>query len=360
MIHRDELFRSKSENLTFDDVSLVEGRSKVDSRSEVDIKIEFRKGNSIALPVMTASMDTITSKEMAEVVLNEGGGIVHHRYAPIEDRVEALRHGEYERDHYKGLNGVAVGYGDTYYDVEALIEAGAELVSLDLAHAWHNETAKWIEERADLFENTLLVVGSFSHPDGIQWLYDEELKRQGRQVVDIVRVSQGGGSACTTRQKAGVGKATLQAVIDYNLQSDLPYEVMADGGIKYPGDIAKSIGAGACAGMIGGMLAGTDECPGKVMNIDGEMYKEYRGMASRSAKKDDDEVDTNYIEGIATKVPVKGPAKKVLRGIRDGLKSSISTCGFRDIESFREGAEFIRLSHSSQIESTPHKLRSSS
>lgn len=357
MIDRDDLFRSRKQNVTFDDVSLVEGKSTVKSRSEIDTSISLPKGYTLELPVFTSSMDTITSKDMAEVVLREGASIVHHRYCSVEDRVENIRYGEKVRENSRGLNGVAVGYEDNYYDIESFIEAGADLVSLDLAHAWHEETSKWIAGKADLFEDVLLVVGSFSHPEGIEWLYDEEIKNQEKSVVDMIRVSQGGGSVCTTRQKAGIGKPTLQAVMDYTTETDLPYEVIADGGIKYPGDIAKSLGAGACGGMIGSMLAGTDECPGRVIHVEGDMYKEYRGMASKNAKEDGESVDTNFVEGVTARVKLKGPAENVLHDIRDGLQSSVSTCGFESVSELRRNAEFIRLSHSSQIESSPHQLR---
>jgi IMP dehydrogenase len=361
--NRRELFKTKKENVTFGDVSLVEGKSIVDSRSEVDLEVDLPKGYSLELPVMTASMDTITSKEMASTVLGMGGAIVHHRYNSPSDRVDLLKYGRGVKTDHRGLNGTAVGYSDSYDDVEKMIKSGADLISLDLAHAWHQNTINWIQEREDLFENTLLVVGNFSHVEGIKWLHDKIGK-----TVDIVKVSQGGGSACTTRQQAGIGKPTLQAVMDYTTEfysneslpsalstRKLPYEIVADGGIQYPGDIAKSLGAGACAGMIGGMLAGTEECPGKIVNIDGTLYKKYRGMASEEAKEDGN-VDTDHVEGVSTKVKLNGSAKTVLENIKDGLRSSISTCGFDNVDDFGREAEFIRLSHNSQIESTPHKL----
>ena len=351
------LFLDQKENITFRDVSLVEGKSIVSSRSEVDLEVELPKGKSLSFPVMTASMDTITSPEMAKAFLKMGGAIVNHRYSSAGERISLLEEGEKFREDDSGLNGVAVGYRDTKSDIEKFIEAGADLVSLDLAHAWHENTANWIKKRKNLFENTLLMIGNFSHTHGIKWLHE----RVG-DIVDIVKVSQGGGSACTTREKAGIGKPTLQAVMDYTKEkttSELNYRVVADGGIRHPGDIAKSIGAGACAGMIGGMISGTSECPGKVIEEDGRKYKEYRGMASKEAKSEGG-VNTNHIEGVSTKVPFKGSVEDILKDIQDGLKSSISTCGFDHISDFQREAKFIRLSRSSQIESTPHKLRSNS
>jgi IMP dehydrogenase len=337
-------------------VSLVEGKSIVDSRSDVDISVDLTEKYDLHLPIFTASMDTITSKDMAEVMLNEGGAVVHHRFCSPEQRVENIAHGRRVRRHMKGINGVAVGYEDSIKDVQRMVREGAELISLDLAHAWHDRTIEWLRERRAVLEDVLVVVGSFSHPEGIRWLHHQETCSYEEPVVDMIRVSQGGGSACTTRQKAGVGKPTLQAVIDYNTNTSLPYDVIADGGVRYPGDVAKSIGAGACGAMIGGMLSGSEECPGQVVNIEGDHYKEFRGMASQSAKEDGEEVDAAFIEGVSTKVPVKGSAHNILDNIKHGLKSSIATCGFDCVEDFQREAEFIRLSHSSQIESSPHSL----
>jgi len=161
-------------------------------------------------------------------------------------------------------------------------------------------------------------------------------------------------SACLTRVRAGIGNPTLQAVIDL-VESETPYHVVADGGIRNSGALAKALGAGACAGMLGGMLSGTNETPGDIIvkEPSGNLYKEFRGMASASAKKAINS-EVKNVEGVSTMVPYQGPVKNIFDQIREGIQSSIASTGFTDLEGFQKEAQFIRVSHSSQLESLPH------
>lgn len=348
-------------HLTFDDVCLVTGLTTVKSRSEIDLTSHLPKGYSLELPLMTAAMDTITSGPMAKAVIKEGGAIIHHRNQSVEDRVSLI---EEMKSHpkvqnKKAINGVAVGLNASPSEIEDLIQVGANLICLEVAHAYLDKVVETVHRIGPICqrENVLFMVGNFSSIEAIKWL-----KTETNNLVDIVKVSQGGGSVCTTRIVTGIGKPTLQAVIDL-IEAEVPYHVVADGGIRSSGALAKALGAGACAGMLGGLLSGTEETPGRVVTKDskesggtsrsGELFKEFRGMASSGAKEAINAKIKN-VEGISTLVPYRGPVKPILDQIRDGLQSSVASTGFTSMTEFQKEAQFIRVSHSSQLESYPH------
>ena len=361
------MFADRKTHLTFDDVNLVTGLCSVSSRSDVDLSSSLPKGYELQYPVMTAAMDTITSANMALAIVQRGGAVVHHRNDSIDVRARKLRacHNEYSHNveqremlqQKSALNGVAVGIHEGQEDVIKLIESGANLICLELAHAHMPAVAEWVKEIGPLCreKDVLLMVGNFSHVGGVLWL-----RHETGDLVDMVKVSQGGGSACTTRLVAGIGKPTLQSVIDL-IESDLDYHVVADGGIQTSGDLAKALGAGACAGMLGGMLAGTDETPGDIIDETGPAYKQYRGMASAEAKKHcilsrqgKGAGKSKNVEGVSTLVPYKGPVDVVFDQIRDGLQSAVASTGFATLEGFQKEAQFIRVSSASQREALPH------
>lgn len=346
------MFANPRTHLTFDDVTLVTGLCSVESRSRISVASQLPKGYSLDLPVMTAAMDTITSEEMAKAILDEGGAVVHHRNQSVEERCSLLLS---MKEHplvldKRALNGVAVGLKATEDDIFELIRAGANLICIEVAHAYMTGMVGAVRRIGPICQetDTLLMVGNFSSVESTLWLRHETW-----DLVDIVKVSQGGGSCCTTRVRAGIGTPTLQAVIDLT-EAETPYHVVADGGIRNSGALAKALAAGACAGMVGGMLSGTEETPGDVVSKDGVRFKEFRGMASEAAKEGVSKGPIKNVEGIATLVPYQGPVKPILDQMREGLQSAIASTGFSSLSEFQQEAQFIRVSHSSQLESLPH------
>lgn len=345
------MFFDEKLHLTFDDVCLVTGLCVVKSRSKIDLSSHLPKGYSLELPVMTAAMDTITSGAMAKAIVDEGGAIIHHRNQSLKDRIALI----YElKNHPKvqnktAINGVAVGLNISDQEILDLIKVGANLICLEVAHAYMESVATTVNRIGPICkrEGVLLMVGNFSSVEATKWLRD-----QTGDLVDIVKVSQGGGSCCLTRVRAGIGNPTLQAVMDL-VESETPYHVVADGGIRNSGALAKALGAGASAGMLGGMLSGTLETPGEVVPKNGRYFKEFRGMASAAAKEEV-QMEVKNVEGISTLVPFCGSVKKIFSQIREGLQSSVASTGFRDLAEFQREAQFIRVSHSSQLESLPH------
>lgn len=354
-----KIIGKKVPNLTFDDVTLKEEKTIVDSRSDVDLSIDITNEISLDLPIFSAAMDSVTSKEMAQAMYEMGACCVHHKYKSFSDKKTMLK-----RDN-KELSAFSVGYGCKSHEVKELAEAAGfktglkdynsgVIINLDLAHAWSDKTKYWLynlPKELIVSESVGIMIGSFAGIEGLNWVEDNL-----SDYVDLVRVSQGGGSVCTTRIKAGVGKPTWQAVYDSYHSSrakNYSFEVVADGGLKNPGDLSKSLGAGAICCQLGGMLAGCEETPGEVKTIDGKKVKEYSGQASRKAKERTD-TDTSFVEGVSTFTEYNGKVSDVLRSIRDGIKSAVATCGYDNLEDFRGSASFYRNSRAAQRESQPH------
>jgi IMP dehydrogenase len=242
---------------------------------------------------------------------------------------------------------------------EALIESGVDLVVVDTAHG-HSQLVLAAVERIKRLSNAVQVVaGNIATSEGAQALIDSG--------ADAIKVGIGPGSICTTRIVAGVGVPQLTAVmdaVDAARASDTP--VIADGGIKYSGDLAKALAAGADCAMIGSLLAGTDETPGEVFLYQGRSYKTYRGMGSVGAMArgsadryfQQDIKDTLKLvpEGVEGQVPYKGAASTVLHQLAGGLRAAMGYVGAKDLDELHEKAEFVRISNAGLRESHVHDV----
>jgi IMP dehydrogenase len=256
--------------------------------------------------------------------------------------------------------GAAVGVGpDAVERAEALVAAGVDVLVLDTAHGHSSGVLEMARRLRSL--DVQLVAGNVSTADGA-----EALVAAG---VDGVKVGQGPGAACTTRVVAGVGVPQVTAVYDCARACSVEgVPLIADGGIRNSGDVAKAIAAGADCVMLGSVLAGTDEAPGDVILVQGERYKEYRGMGSLGAMKarsfskdryfqgDVEDVDKLVPEGIEGRVPYKGPVQAVLQQLVGGLRQSMGYCGAATIEEMKERTRFVRISAAGLQESHPHDM----
>lgn len=262
------------------------------------------------------------------------------------------------------LVGAAVGASkDLPERAQALVEAGVDVLVLDSAHGHSKGILEALAYLKETFgERVEVIAGNVATREGARALAERG--------ADAVKVGIGPGSICTTRVVTGVGvpqiTAILQAVAGVK---DLDVPVIADGGIKYTGDVAKAIAAGAHAVMLGSMLAGTDEAPGEEVLKDGRRYKLYRGMGSLGAMRqgsadryfqDPDKGETEakklVPEGIEGMVPYKGPVADVLYQIVGGLRSAMGYVGAPDIETFRKKARFVRMTMAGLVESHPHDV----
>jgi IMP dehydrogenase len=256
--------------------------------------------------------------------------------------------------------GAAVGVGaDAVERAEALVAAGVDVLVLDTAHGHSRGVIEMARQLGSL--DVELVAGNVSTAEGA-----EALVGAG---VDGVKVGQGPGAACTTRVVAGVGVPQVTAVYECaRVCSSAGVPLIADGGIRSSGDVAKAIAAGADTVMLGSVLAGTDEAPGEVILVQGERFKEYRGMGSLGAMKarsfskdryfqgDVEDVDKLVPEGIEGRVPYKGPVQAVVHQVVGGLRQSMGYCGAATIEEMKSTTRFVRITAAGLQESHPHDM----
>ena len=255
----------------------------------------------------------------------------------------------------------AVGVSsDTFERAEALFEAGADAIVIDTAHGHSAGVLRKIAEIRDHFPDRTLIAGNIATAEGACALYEAG--------VDVVKVGIGPGSICTTRVVAGVGVPQITAIYDAAaVAREYGKTIIADGGIKYSGDIVKALAAGGDAVMLGSMLAGTDESPGEFEIYQGRKYKTYRGMGSLSAMKKGssdryfqggvNEANKLVPEGIEGRVAYKGSATDIVFQMIGGLKAGMGYTGAADIDALHENAQFIEMSGAGLKESHPHDVQ---
>jgi len=255
--------------------------------------------------------------------------------------------------------GAAIGVGkDAFERALNLVNADVDVIVIDTAHGHSKGVLKTISQiRKEISVD--LIAGNVATGDGTKALIDAG--------VDCVKVGIGAGASCTTRIIAGVGVPQLSAVmncVDEAVKQNIP--IIADGGLRYSGDIAKAIAVGANTVMLGSLLAGMDECPGETILYEGRQYKSYRGMGSLGAMalgsgdryfQEGTESKKMVPEGIEGMVPFRGPVKNTLLQLMGGLKSSMGYCGAGTIEEFWEKSEFVSMSQAGIKESHPHEVR---
>ncbi|MCC7117723.1 MAG: IMP dehydrogenase [Anaerolineales bacterium] len=256
--------------------------------------------------------------------------------------------------------GAAVGVRDKEMRrVEAALQAGADCIVVDIAHGDSHLEIEMVQNIRRHFPKAQIIGGNVATADGTKRLIDAG--------VDAVKVGVGPGSICITRLVAGSGVPQLSAVIECVAAADSAnVPVIADGGIRHPGDLAKAIAAGAQTAMIGSLLAGTDESPGMIMTRKGHKYKASRGMASREAAIDrnrkegndltQEEIDEYVAEGVEAAVPYRGKAREVLTQLIGGLQSGMSYSGAHSLKEFQEQAIFVRMTGAGLRESGPHDV----
>lgn len=257
--------------------------------------------------------------------------------------------------------GAAVGVtSDTFERVQALLYAGADAIVIDTAHGHSAGVIRKIQEIRERFPEATLIAGNVATAEGTRALFDVG--------VDVVKVGIGPGSICTTRVVAGVGVPQITAVYDAALvANEYGKTIIADGGIKYSGDIVKALAAGGHAAMLGSMLAGTEESPGEVEIFQGRRFKTYRGMGSLAAMKkgsadryfqgEKNESNKLVPEGIEGRVAYRGAATDIIFQMIGGIQSGMGYVGAKNIYDLRDNAQFIRMTGAGLIESHPHDVQ---
>lgn len=325
------------EALTYNDVQIVPRFSHIKSRKDIDVTGAF----NLKLPVISANMDTITSPSMAKAMYKSGGVACLHRFQTVEENIKQFKESEVKP-------WVSIGLGETELErAKQLFYAGAETFVVDVAHGANIEVVNQVEDLRNIVHfNASIIAGNFGDGSEVT-AFLNELSKRGI-VVDGCKVGIGGGSACTTRIKTGCGIPSFTSI--YSCR-DLPVTVIADGGIRTPGDIAKALAAGASAVMLGGMLAGTQETPGSIEGL----TKTYRGSASKESYQVQGKDESwRTAEGESFTVPYKGPVVNVLKDIEGGLRSAFSYVGAKNLKEFQANAEFIKVTNNGVIEANAH------
>ncbi|HEC10582.1 MAG TPA: guanosine monophosphate reductase [Acidimicrobiales bacterium] len=340
--------------LTFDDVLLVPRRSSVRSRRDVSLRTRVTRNVGLELPMIAANMDTVCEAEMAVAMARLGGLGVIHRFLPIEEHADQVR--QVKKQSAGLLVGAAVGTDhDMAERAERLVEAGVDVLVLDIAHGHAEHALAGVRDLKRRFPGVDVIAGNVATAAGAL-----DLVEAG---ADAVKVGVGPGGVCTTRLVAGVGVPQLTAIDDV-VSAEPGVPVIADGGIRTSGDIAKALAVGADTVMIGSLFAGTKESPGEVEQSPHGLVKRYRGMASREAAEkraerhgvdlDDEYFEQRSPEGVEGTVPYRGEVGKIVGTLVGGLKSSMSYLDARDLETFRSNADFVRVTPAGLTENRPH------
>ena len=393
---------------TYDDVNIVPKYSEIEHRDKVNIRTRFTKKTEIAYPIVSSPMDTVTGYEMAKSLLDWGTCGVIHRFQSIEEQSRMMKELHYEWDRYfDGVPGItdgeertiekewkewwdsvkhwnspptksdwkdlkerfyfadsmihdekiwskrplcaAVGVkGDYLERAKELVNNGCNVLFIDIAHGHHKLMSNAISKLKGE-NNVEVVAGSVATAEGVRFLCE--------QGADSVRIGVGNGSLCETRIRTGVGVPQVSALLDAVAVADnYNTPVIADGGVRTIGDVCKGLGCGADTIMLGSLLSGTKESPGEIEKVgewpNEQLFKKYRGSASRDFKGNDKNVEGNH-----KIIPYKGKVKRILHDIRDGINSSCSYVGASNISEYHSKVEFVEVSRAGQIEASPHLLK---
>jgi len=322
------------QSLTYDDISLIPTEvSRIKSRTEASTNTTFLD-LKLKVPVLSSPMDTVTGLEMTEALTKLGCLGILNRFDSSLDIV-------LNKKNHKYVKAVSIGLNTGFNVVEKLVEKKM-IICIDTANANNKEVLKKCESIKKKFD-TKIIIGNIAHGDTLQ-----DLENAG---ADAVRVGIGSGSVCTTSIQTGIGIGQVSSILNvfFNReQKKLKIKIIADGGIKSPGDVAKAIALGADVVMLGRMLSGTKETPGEIIKYKGQLWKKYRGSASFGVK-----MRNEFIEGEETMVAYKGTVENVINAISDGLRSSMSYMNCFNINELKKVETFAVLSNSSYLERLP-------
>ncbi|KKU87328.1 MAG: IMG dehydrogenase/GMP reductase family protein [Candidatus Beckwithbacteria bacterium GW2011_GWC2_47_9] len=331
--------------LTYDDVLLLPNYSEVTpSRTDLEDKI----------PIIASPMDTVCEKEMALALGKLGGYGIIHRNLPIVKQADQIAWVLKQKVNC----GAAVGVGPDFEErVKALINAGAKEICVDSAHGHTKHVIEAIRRIKTFHPGVEIIAGNVATYEGAKDLFNAG--------ADVVKVGMGPGSICTTRIMSGMGVPQLTAVIDcVRAAKKYKKKIIADGGIKTSGDIVKALAAGADSVMLGSLLAGTDEAPGKLVTIKGKKFKTYRGMGSSAAMKlgsasryGQEKAAKKFVsEGVEGLVEYQGKLAEVVFQLIGGLRSGMAYLGAKNLRELKQKAKFIQISPAAWAESKPHSL----
>jgi len=327
---------------SFDDVLLVPQHSTIESRADVDLSTQLGDMR-LGLPLVSANMDTVTEAKMAIAMGTAGGAGILHRFADLETQARWV----YDCKQACVPSIISVGARGEHYGF--LSEIDVDAICVDVAHGDHLNIVKLVRGLREDFPSLDIIAGNVA--TGAAAL------RLAVAGANIIKVGIGPGSVCSTRIVTGHGMPQLSAIMEAREklnEINKPTFIIADGGIRYPGDIVKALAAGADAVMLGSLLAGTDEAAGERIVEHGVAYKTFRGMASRDVQTQKRAGQTLRIEGVTAKVPYRGPVSDTLDNLEAGIRSGFSYSGANNLAELREIAEFVVVTGNTLKENHPH------
>ena len=343
------------DSLTFDDVTLIPQYSSV-LPSETNTVTKLSRNLDLQIPLISSAMDTVTESKMALAISKFGGVGIIHRNLSIENQVNEVK--KVKKNNH--VVGAAIGVSpDDLERAAELSKTNTDLIVIDTAHGHTKKVLEMIKKIKKRIKNCTICAGNIATYEAAKFLADSG--------VDIIKVGIGPGSISTTRLVAGIGVPQLSAILQVKKAlKNYKTKIISDGGIKFSGDLAKAIAAGADAVMIGSLFSGTTETPGKIIKYKGKFYKNFRGMGSVGAmsvgsadryyqKKFKD--TSKYVpEGVEGMVKFKGSVSKVIYSLVGGLKSSMGYLGARTIKDLQKRAEFTKITKAGFYESMVHSV----
>lgn len=354
--------------LTFDDVLLVPQYSEI-TPDMADVSTKLTNTFKMNVPFLSAAMDTVSEHKLVTALALAGGLGVIHKNMSIADQakeVEMVKNYEFDNEQNKRVLidkkgrlcvGAAIGVTADMMDrVNALMDAGVDVFVLDSAHGDSKNIINAIKNLRLEYPSMELIAGNVATYEGAL-----DLMKAG---ASAVKVGMGPGSICTTRIIAGIGVPQLQAVMDCARASkEMNVPIIADGGIKYSGDVVKALAAGANTVMLGGLFATCEEAPGDIYESNGKKYRTYRGMGSIEAMakgSTDRYFQTGHkkfvAEGVQGIVEVKTTVEELVFQLIGGLKAGMGYCGSKDIPTLQEKGTFIKITNNALLESHPHDI----
>ena len=344
------------EALTFDDVTLAPKYSEI-LPSDVDTSIKLTSNIKLKVPLLSSAMDTVTESKMCIAIAEAGGIGVIHRNLNIKNQVAEIRKVKKK----KLLVGAAVGAGINEFNrAKNILKENIDLIVVDTAHGHTKKVADIIKKIKKIKpKRTALCAGNVATTEAAKFLI--------KLGVDIIKVGIGPGSICTTRMVAGIGVPQISAIMEVKQElKNKKIKIISDGGIKFSGDVAKALAAGADAIMMGSIFAGTDESPGKKFKIKGKIFKEYRGMgsigamssgsANRYFQKNFKDKSKFVPEGVEGRVEYKGNVSKIIYQLKGGLRSSMGYIGAKNLSQISKNAKFIKITKAGFYESMVHSV----
>lgn len=334
-IYSKQTLNDYHQSLTYDDISLIPTQiSGIKSRKEVDTTSNFL-GIKLSVPIISSPMESVTGIEMAKELYNLGCiGIVNRFDSSLDELLK-------NKNGIRKITAISIALNTPIDTVKKLAE-GRRIICIDTANASNREVLKKTEQ-VKKNVSIKVIVGNIAHGASLKQLVDAG--------ADGVRVGIGSGSVCSTSIQTGIGIGQVSSILNVlfaRKENKLKIAIIADGGIKGAGDVAKAIALGADAVMLGRLLAGTRETPGEVIRYSDQLWKKYRGSASFGVK-----MKNEFIEGEETMVAYKGAVQNVVNAISDGLRSSMSYMNCRTIDDLRKIETFAVLSNSSYLERLP-------